>query len=219
MRTALATILLLLLGGAAPAAAAEIKLKVGPREGVELGEPHRISGVLTDDDGDPLPDQVVTLSVRPWPYDGPYEVLDTGTTGPAGEYRFDPTFRRNQRIRVSALGASEAAQAAVFPHARLTYRTVGRNRVRLIQILTGPAPVGISGRTRFYIGRARAVAARFVKSSAPERRRPGRYVARRTVRIPARFHGRFSYAACFRASNGSGLGDPDKPCPRRRFEF
>ncbi|HEX8102648.1 MAG TPA: hypothetical protein VF533_08560 [Solirubrobacteraceae bacterium] len=218
MRTLVLSFLILALG-ASPAAAAEISLKIGPREGVVLGDAHRISGVLTDDDGDPLPDQVVTLSVRAWPYEGDYRDIDTGTTGPDGEYRFNPTFDRNQRLRVSAAGAAKAKRAAVFPRAKLSYRTVGRNRVRLIQVLEGPKPVGIRGVTRFYLGRAKAVAARFVKASSPRRREPGRYVARKTVRIPKAYKGRFSYAACFKAGRGSGLGDPAKGCPRRRFRF
>ena len=44
--------LAILLCGAAPAAAAEITLKIGPSSGVVVGDSHEVSGVLTDDDGD-----------------------------------------------------------------------------------------------------------------------------------------------------------------------
>ena len=75
MRTLLLA-LILLLCAAAPAAAAEISLKIGPSSGVVMGESHEVTGVLTDDDGDPLPDQVVTMSVRAWPYKGDYRDID-----------------------------------------------------------------------------------------------------------------------------------------------
>lgn len=217
MRTALLT-LIVLLCTAAPAAAAEITLDIGPRGGVVLGEEHKLSGLLTQD-GDPLPGQVVVLEALRHPYSGEFVELARATTGVVGDYRFDRRFRRNAEIRVTAAGASAERRLHVFPTARITSRTVGRNRVRLAQFLTGPRDTVVRGRTRFYIGRARARTARFVRSAIPRRRRAGTYVARLTVRIPASYRGRFSFAACFKASARSALGDPRETCPRRSFDL
>jgi len=217
MRTALLT-LLFLLCGAAPAAAAELTLDIGPRGGVVLGEEHKLSGLLTEG-GDPLPGQVVVLEALRHPYSGEFVELARATTGAVGDYRFDRRFTRNAEIRVTAAGASAEKRLHVFPVGRITSRTVGRNRVRLAQFLRAPKDAVVRGRTRLYVGRARARTARFVQSAIPRRRRAGTYVARLTVRIPASYRGRFSFAACFVASPRSGLGDPGESCPRRSFRL
>ena len=40
-----------------------------------------------------------------------------------------------------------------------------------------------------------------------------------TVTLPASWNGAFRYASCFRASAGSGMGDPDQSCPKLRLRF
>lgn len=220
MRIALLTVLLLLLG-AAPAAAAELTLFTAPRDGAILGEDSRFAGKLTQD-GKPLAGQAVTLEVRRHPFDGPFEFLDTITTGEDGAFRFVKRLDRNHDVRVSALAVgatSPTLRAYVFPRARLGVRTLRRNVVRMTQTLIVPRDVRLSAPSRFYLGRARARTATFVKAARPRRIRAGRYVARVDVRVPKAFRGRFSFAACFRATSGSGLGDPNAGCPRARFRF
>ncbi len=219
MRTGLLTVLLPLFGAlAAPAAAAELTLDIGPRGGVVLGEEHAIEGVLTQDSS-PLAGQLVTLALRPFPYTGVFTEVDRATTGPDGDYRFDRRLDRNAQIQVAGADAAATARASVFPKARISHRAVGPDRVRLTQTLTGTKGVPVEGRTLFYFGRTKARSAAYAKSSKPRRVAAGRYVARVTLRVPKRFKGRFSYAACFRAAAGTGLGDPKVRCPSQRFSF
>jgi hypothetical protein len=220
MRIALLTVLLLLLG-AAPAAAAELTLFTAPRDGAILGEDSRFAGTLTQD-GKPLAGQAVTLEARRHPFDGPFEFLDTITTDKDGAFRFVKRLDRNTDVRVSALAVgatSPTLRAYVFPRARLGVRTVRRNVVRMTQTMIVPRDVRLRAPSRFYLGRARAKSAAYVASAPPRRIRAGRYVARLDVRIPKAYKGRFSFAACFRATAGSGLGDPKATCPRSKYRF
>ena len=52
-----------------------------------------------------------------------------------------------------------------------------------------------------------------------ERVRRGRYRSRARFTLPARWHGAFRYASCFRASKGAGMGNPRQSCPRLRLKF
>ena len=220
MRIALLTVLLL-LAGAAPAAAAELTLGTAPRDGAILGEDSRFAGTLTDA-GKPLAGQEVTLEVRRHPFTGAFEFGQTVKTGADGAFRFVRRLSRNTDVRVSALGmgaTSPTLRAYVFPRARVSARTVRRNVVRITQSFTVPTTVRLSAPSRFYLGRGKAASARFVRAARPRRVRAGRYLARVDVRVPKAYKGRFSYAACFRATAGSGLGDPKATCPRRTFRF
>jgi hypothetical protein len=120
-------------------------------------------------------------------------------------------------VRVAGADTAVKGRAIVFPRARVSVRTVGRNRIRITHTLRAPAGVPVRGRSRFYLGRVRARSARYVESARARRASSRRYVARVTVRVPARYRGRFSYAACFRAAAGSGMGDPGRRCPSRSF--
>jgi len=102
---------------------------------------------------------------------------------------------------------------------RESARMRGRVEVQITQTFTVPRDVVLKAPTRFYLGRARAATAAFVRAGGTRRVRAGRFRARVTVRVPAAYRGRFSYAACFRATRGSGLGDPKATCPTRRFRF
>ena len=210
--------LVLLASAATPAAAADLSLTVDPEDAVALGARHVISGTLAQD-GEALADEEVTLEGRPLRGSRGFARLASAVTGERGGFRFPQRFDRNVEIRVSAAGERRTRRIYVFPAAVIADRTVGRNRVRLVQRLRGPVDARILGRTRFYLGRSNAESARLVGSARVRRRRAGRYVAQFTVRIPKRFKGRFSFAACYRASRISGLGDPAEPCPRRRFVF
>jgi hypothetical protein len=223
MRIVLLT--LLLVSFASPALAADLTLNVVPREGAIFGEEHRFAGALTQA-GKPLPGQVVFLWARPHPYRGTFEELERTTTDAGGRYSFLEQLERNHQVQVRSqatttfpAASSRVARAYVFPSARLTARTVRRNVVQITQTLTVPRDVVLKAPTRFYLGRARAATAAFVRAAGPRRVRAGRFRTRVTLRVPAAYQGRFSYAACFRATKGSGLGDPKASCPARRFAF
>ena len=47
----------------------------------------------------------------------------------------------------------------------------------------------------------------------------GHYTSQVTVTLPSGWHGAFRYASCFRASPGSGMGDPHQSCPHLRLKF
>jgi hypothetical protein len=98
-------------------------------------------------------------------------------------------------------------------------KTVAPNVVRITQTLNVPSNVRLTAPSRFYLGRARARTAPFRVAARPRRVRPGLFRARASVRVPVRYGGRFSYAACFRATPGAGLGDPKADCPKSAFTF
>lgn len=216
MRLPLACLVLVLLATApAVASAAELTLRVKPADGVTLGEEHVVTGRLSDASG-PLGGQLATLEML---VGGDYRPLTSATTGAEGDYRFDFGFDRNRRIRVRAADAEAKGRVSVFPTMRLTVRTQRRNVVRITQALRGPGSATIRGRTRFYLGAAKAKSGRFVRLAKVRRLHTGRYVARAEVRIPARYKGRFTYAACFTASGSSDMGDPDVRCPKASFRY
>lgn len=226
MRLLLPALLLLsCLAYATPARGADLSLDVAPREGAVLGAEHRFTGALTQG-GRPAPGQVVLLRVRAHPFAGEFSELARTITAADGRYRFVEPLERNHQVQIHSLASqsvpatsSRVALAYVFPVARLSARTIRRNVVRITQTLTVPRDVVLEAPTRFYLGRARARTAAFVGGAPPRRIRPGRFVARITVRVPAAYEGRFSYAACFRATLKSGLGDPKARCPARRYAF
>ena len=217
MRPLLVALLLVLLA-AAPAAAATLSLTAEPSSGVVLGGSHELRGTV-EEAGEPLADEAVILTARALRGPRRFAPLGRTTTGSRGGFAFEKAFDRNVAIRVTAAGERRTRRLYVFPRARIADRTVGRNRVQLIQYLRGPKDVRILGASRFYLGRPHAARAPAVGVARVRRRRAGRYVARLTVRVPKRYKGRFSYAVCFRASRRSGMGDPAEACPRRRFSF
>lgn len=218
-------VLLFLLVSVPGALAADVSLNVTPRQGAIYGEEHRLAGALTQG-GRPIPGQTVLLTARAYPYDGAFEVLTQTLTDERGRYSFLQEFARNHQVRirsqaspVAPAASSRVASAYVFPRARISARTIRPNIVRITQTLTVPRDVVLKAPTRFYLGRARAATATFVRGARPRRVSAGRFTARVTVRVPEAYGGRFSYAACFRATKGSGLGDPKASCPARRFIF
>lgn len=224
MRLAFLTVLLAALGTAAPARAAipALTLATTPREGAILGQATRVTGVLRQD-GVPLAGRTVTLEGRAHPFDGPFAPLAAQATRADGRYAFSERLQRNHDLRVVTAAPGPArgrtVRVYVFPRARLEAATLERGVVRLTQTLTVPTSVRVTAPTRFYLGRSGARTAPYRVSARPRRVRAGVYRARATIRVPAAYRGRFSYAACFRATPGAGLGDPKATCPARAFRF
>jgi hypothetical protein len=219
----------LLLAAAAPASAADVSVRVTPAEGVRLGNTTSIAGVVTEA-GAPLPGRTVRLEVRKHPFKGPWKVRGTQTTQADGRYAFTATFNRNHHVRVRLIGLPPQPDVVTLPHSAyvlpaftLSFEQRGARRIRVRQTFTVPREVRLTAPTRFYVGPCKpdaqdectATRAPFAKQAETRRVRPGRYVARTTVRIPPSFGGRFSYVSCFAYSKGSGMGDPDQRCPRR----
>lgn len=216
MRLAVAVVALLLLP--AQAAAAELSFELAAKEGIRYGTPHVLSGKLTGDDGAPLAGQRVELEARVHPYEIPYDVFATAVTAADGSFTLSHRFDRNARVRVSAPALQEHSKvepAFVFPGVNLTFKPLTRGRLRLIQTFTTPREVKLSAPSIFYLAPPEARRGREVARVRPERMRRGRHRASATVPLPRSFGGRFQYAACFRYSKGSGMGDPGSDCPER----
>ena len=75
------------------------------------------------------------------------------------------------------------------------------------------------GKTLFYVAPRNAKTSRINRLAGTRRVSTGRFRARVTIRIPDSYNGRFRYAACYRYSPGSGLGDPKISCPRSGYRF
>jgi hypothetical protein len=219
----------LLLAAAAPAAAAEVSIAVDPRDGVRLGFATKVTGVATES-GAPLAGRTVRLEVREHPFTEEWTARGEARTGADGGFSFSKRLERNHQLRVVLAGlppapdvASPIAAAYVLPAFTLSFDQAPGRRIRLRQVYTVPKRVRLSAPTRFYVGPCKAdkrgdctaERAPFRKRGRTRRIRAGRYVATATVRIPARYEGRFTYVSCFGYSEGSGMGNPDLRCPRR----
>ena len=222
---------LLLLGLAAPAAANQVSIEAGPGGGVRLGGPSTISGAVTDDAGAPLAGREVRLEVRRHPFAGVWRRRATTTTDAAGAYAFRPELDRNHQARVRLIGIlpepdtlSAARDVFVLPAFKLSFAQRANGKIRVRQDYTVPEDVLLTAPTRFYVGpcdlkgqRCTAKLAPLVAVAKTKQVRKGRYRATATVKIPARYEGRFQYVSCFTYSKGSGMGDPDTlTCPKRR---
>jgi hypothetical protein len=162
------------------------------------------------------------LEARRYPYRGAWRPLERGVTGDDGSFGFAERLDRNHRIRVrhETTGAlSPTLTAFVFPSFRLAFTEVRRGVIRITQTYRVPRDVRLTAPTRFYVGSQTARRARLRAIAETRRVRAGRYRAVARVRIPARFRGRFRYVSCFAYSPGSGMGDPSRRCPRRRFRL
>jgi hypothetical protein len=233
--TLLGATLLLALALAAPASAAELTVRVTPADGVRLGNATAIGGRVTEG-GVPLADRTVWLEVRKHPFKRKWRQVASKRTGADGRYSFAREFKRNHHVRVRLEGAPATAytspqpdmlsarrNAYVLPAFTLSFAQRGPRRIRITQTYTVPKAVELTAPTRFYVGPCEpnaqdactAKRAPFAKKAPTRRVRPGRYVAKATVRIPESFGGRFSYVSCFAYSKGSGMGDPGQRCPKK----
>jgi hypothetical protein len=226
------TALPLALTLAAPAAAAEVSLRVAPVSGVRLGNPIDVTGRVTET-GVPVAGREVRLEVRRHPFNGPWRTTATGITAADGAYAFAPKLDRNHQVRVRLVGAapvepygipeadtlSVRREAFVLPAFTLKFKQHGPQGIRITQTYTVPRDVKLSAPTRFYVGRRGAARAPLRATAKTRRVKRGRYIARATVRIPASYQGRFAYVSCFGYSKGSGMGDPDLRCPRKSVKL
>jgi hypothetical protein len=217
MRLLLATFLLLALPSGA--SAAEITLDVEPAD-VRFGTAHRATGTLTEA-GAPLAGQTVMLSARTYPYREAFEPAGETTTGPDGRFVISRRFDRNVQLRASAPVqgvTSPVVRAYVFPRATITFRSLGGDRIRILQTYRVPRGVRFTAPTIFYAGPRNARTGPVIGRAKPRRLSPGRFRATLRYTLPREWNGRFRYGTCFRYSESSGLGDPRAGCPRR-FRF
>jgi hypothetical protein len=218
---ALLPLALLAVAPAARAAEVAIRLDEGER-GIHFGQSHRITGTLTSDGKTPLAGQQIDLQAKPFPFSDPLETLATATTGADGTFSFRRKLSRNTKLRVvaPATGArSELVTAHLFPATSLSYRQVRPGVVRITQDYRAPRDVQLAGKTLFYVAPAAAKTSKINRSASTRRVKAGRFQARVTVRIPDSYKGRFRYAACYRYTPRSGLGDPKISCPRSGYRF
>ncbi|MDA0183462.1 hypothetical protein OJ997_24345 [Solirubrobacter phytolaccae] len=191
------------------------------RESVRYGGAHRVEGTLTDATV-PLANQEVILEGRRYPYEGSYRVIERGTTDAEGRFRFDAELDRNHRLRVVAPAqtlTSQRLQAYTLPGFELSFRAISPGVVRLYQRYTVPKNVRLSAPTLFYLGKRGASKASLRRTGELKRVKAGRYTSQVTVTLPSGWNGAFRYASCFRASTGSGMGDPNQSCPKLRLQF
>jgi hypothetical protein len=221
MRFVVLAVLAAALAAPTQASAAPL-LKFGlERNSVRYGSAHTVKGTLTDGSTG-LAGQEIVLEGRRYPYEGSYRVIERATTALDGSFRFKVKLDRNHRLRVSApaqLISSKFAQAYTLPDIELSYRGVAPGVVRLYQRYSVPKRVHLSAPTLFYLGPRKAKRASLRRSGELKRVRAGKYTSRVDVRLPMSWNGTFRFASCFRASAGSGMGDPKQSCPRLKYRF
>jgi hypothetical protein len=228
LRTVVLALAVVLIA-AAPAAAADVSVKVTPASGVRLGARLTVSGAVTES-GAALAGRTVVLEVRRHPFKRGWKRRGIATTGADGRYAFAAKLDRNHDVRVRLLPAtagdatyqpplggalSRVRHGYVLPAFTLAFKQRGATAIRITQRYRVPRDAKLSAPTRFYVGARGAKRAPLRAEAKTKRIRAGHYRARATVHIPASFNGRFSYVSCFRYSKGSGMGDPSLRCPRR----
>jgi hypothetical protein len=208
-----AAIAALALVPASASAAPVLSVKL-TRDSVRYGAEHRLTGTLAG--------QEIVLEGRRYPYEGSYRVITRATTDAEGKFELEAELDRNHRLRATAPAVGQTSplvRAYVLPEFELSFRALRPGVVRLYQRYTVPRSVRLKAPTLFYLGPRRAERASRRVSADVERTRPGRYLSTVDFRVPESWDGAFRYASCFRASPGSGMGDPEQSCPRRRLEF
>jgi hypothetical protein len=217
VRSLLLATLTLLVAAPAANAAVTVSIKLTPAE-AQFGQATKITGTALSD-GAPLANTPVELDVRRYPFEQPFAPLASTTTAADGTYAFEQKLDRNVQLRVIAAATkSHRVHAYVFPASTLTFAARNTRVIRLTQRYRVPTDVRLRQPTMFYVGkRGRATAPR-VATAKLKRIRAGRYRSTATVRLPAKWHGRFRYASCFRYTGGSGMGNPRASCPKR-FRF
>jgi hypothetical protein len=221
VRRVLVAVLVLVLAPTARAAELTIDVDEGDR-GIHWGESHGVNGTLTSDGRTPLAGQQVVLQGRPFPFDDPFMQLETATTAADGTFSFKTELSSNTKLRVFApalMARSKQVTAHLFPATHLSFRQVRVGVVRITQDYRVPRSATLAGKTLFYVAPRDARTSRINRLATTRRVSAGRFRARVTVRIPESYGGRFRYAACYRYSPGSGLGDPKISCPRSGYRF
>ena len=190
-------------------------------QSVRYGASHELTGTLVDG-ATPLAGQEVVLEGRRYPYEGSYRVIERATTAADGTYDFKTALDRNNRLRVTAPAqglTTKFVTAYTLPSVELSFRAVRPGVVRLYQRYTVPKTVHLSAPTLFYLGKKGAKQASLRRTGKLKRVRAGKYTSQATVMLPASWKGEFRFASCFRASTGSGMGDPEQSCPRLHYSF
>ena len=162
------------------------------------------------------------LEGRRYPYQGSDRVITRTTTDAKGEFTLRAELDRNHRLRVTAPAVAQTSpvlRAYVLPEFELSFRALRPGVVRLYQRYTVPRSVRLKSPTHFYLGPRRAERATRRVSADVTRTRAGKYLSTVDFNVPDSWNGAFRYASCFRASLGSGMGNPDQSCPRLRLEF
>jgi hypothetical protein len=217
----LAPLALLLAAPTARAAQLTIRVDEGDR-GIHFGQSHEITGLLTDDQMTPLAGQQIVLQGKPFPFDDPLKQLATATTGADGTFTFSEKLSHNTKVRViapSSSARSDLVTAHVFPATHLSFRQIRPGVVRLTQQYHVPRDSSLGGKTLFYVAPRSAKTSKINRLASTRRVKAGRFKAQVTVTIPASYNGRFRFAACYRYSPKSGLGDPKISCPRSGYRF
>jgi hypothetical protein len=208
---------MLLIAAPAAHAATAVALE-GPSEQTIFGDATKLRGVVATD-GVPAAGVPVQLEGRRYPYEGEFEPVTTTTTDADGAFAFTRKLGRNWQFRAVANGVtSSRVRVYVAPWSKLTFRARSSRVIRLTQRYRVPRDVKLEQRTIFYVGRRGAKRIPRVASDKPKRVRKGRYKSSAVVRLPAKWHGAFRYASCFRYTGGSGMGNPRASC-RKRFRF
>jgi hypothetical protein len=214
---------LVLLAVAPAARAAQLTIRIDEGErGIHFGQSHKITGVLTNDDMTPLAGQQIVLQGKPFPFEDPLKQLATATTGADGTFTIVHKLSRNTKLRVVAPAAgarSDLVTAHVFPATALSFRQIRPGVVRITQQYHVPRDVRLSGKTLFYVAPRKAKTSKINRMASTRRVKAGRFRAQVTVTIPASYNGSFRYAACYRYTPKSGLGDPKISCPRSGYRF
>jgi len=214
VRSVLLATLMLLIAAPTASAAVTVSIRLAPSE-AQFGGTTVISGKVLSD-GAPLANQPVQLDGKRYPFEDPLTSLDATMTAADGSYSFERELDRNWQFRVIAAGVkSERVHAYLFPATTLTYRARSARVIRVILRYRVPRGVKLDQPTIFYVGRRGRKTAPRVASAKPERIRSGRYRSTAIVRIPEAWNGFFRYAACFRYTGGSGMGNPRASCGRR----
>jgi hypothetical protein len=207
----------LVMASAGAASASQIDVAVSPSNAA-LGALHTASGQMRDDAGGALPGRRISLQIRPFPFTGAWRTVDHATTDAKGRYSIDDVeLDRNTDFRVVAFDGtgSGIARAFTYPAHRLSYKVVGKRRIRLTQTYRTPRDVRLRKPTLFYIGSGSATSAPVAARGTTRRVEAGRFRSQVTVTLPRAFRGRFRYASCFAYTPGSGMGDPAQGCPKR----
>jgi hypothetical protein len=215
MRLLVATFLSLVLLPAG-ASAAELDFDVDP-SGVRYGAPHDGAGRLTEA-GSPLAAQPIVVEARRYPFSGAFEKVGEASTDADGRFSFRGRFDRNVELRATAPAQnvhSPLVRAYVFPRPVLSFRSLDGGAIRITQAYRLPAGSRLTAPTLFYAGPRGARALPRIGRAMPRKVGRGRWRASVEYKLPREWNGRFRYAACFRYSEGSGMGDPRASCPRQ----
>jgi hypothetical protein len=217
VRSVLLATFLLLLAAPAAQAAVTVDMKVSSGE-IRYGQETEVTGTALLD-GVPFAGQPVALEAKSYPFEGAFEVIETGVTGPDGTYTFKRELERNTDLRVTTGGAvAPRARVYVAPALVLSYQARNARVIRVTQRYRVPRGVRLDKPTIFYVGKHGAKRVPRAAVGELERIRAGRYRSSAIVRLPDKWNGRFRYASCFRYTGGSGMGNPRSSCPQR-FKF